>query len=557
MLTELHIENIAVIESADISFEPGLNVLTGETGAGKSIVIDSINAVLGNRTSKELVRTGASSALVSAVFHSSAASLWLEQNDIECGDELILQRKISADGKSSCRVSGVPVTAAQLRDLATQLVDIHGQNDGLHLLDEKSHLGFLDGFGNYESYIEAYRTEYRKYVSIAKEIRALSMDDDEKVRLADSLRFRIDELDKAELKPGEYNELVSRRDILRNSEKLKEALDEALKYLSDNDDNALAFTQNAEFYAAKAALILDYLNSAVQSLRDASSNLSDASEALSDIRDSLGFSDEEYDYLESRIQILERLQKKYQTDEEGLIKELEDSKLRLEGIGNSADKILLLKKDLDEQRTVCKAAADALTNQRKLSAELLREKITSELRDLNMPSVRFDVSFEETEKFTSSGRDDVKFLMSANAGEDLGRISKIASGGELSRIMLALKNVFAANDSVGTLIFDEIDSGISGIAAQRVAEKLWSVSADKQVLVVSHLPQIAAMADTQFCVSKSESAGRTFTDVSKLDLHGRKQDIARLYGGDNITATTLAAAEEAIESSVKFKEDLR
>lgn len=553
MLSELHIENIAVIEKADICFEKGLNVLSGETGAGKSIVIDSINAVLGNRTSRELVRKGADNALVSAVFVTDTADEWLLANDIDAQGELILQRRISAEGKSSCRVSGVPVTAAQMKELASLLVDVHGQNDGLRLLDEKSHLSFLDGFGHMEEDLAAYKAAYRKYVSIAREIKSLSMDEDEKERLADSLRFRIDELTKANLQSGEYDRLTARRDLLRNSEKLREALCSALSLLSESDENAESTVQNALYYTERAAAISSELSGAVKSLKDAALSLRDAGEILSDVRDKLDFSDEEYDELESRISLLDRLQKKYATDEEGLIEQLHSCREKLDSLGSSSDKAELLKKDLAVQKRVLLEKGEKLSSERRETAQVLEKRITRELADLSMPSVRFTVDFERLEKIDASGIDDVKFLMSANAGENPGRISKVASGGELSRIMLALKNAFAENDTVDTLIFDEIDTGVSGIAASRVAEKLWAVSSDKQVLVVTHLPQIAAMADVQFRVSKSELNGRTYTAVDRLDEEGRKKDIARLYGGDNISDTTLHAAREALEASAAYK----
>ena len=556
MLNELHIENIAVIEHADISFSKGLNILCGETGSGKSIIIDSINAVLGNRTSRDLVRRGADKALVTAVFDAGSVLPWLEDNEIPCEDELILQRRITPEGKSSSRVCGVPVTAAQLRELASQLVDIHGQNDGLRLLDEKSHLGYLDRCGGTEAVFAAYQAEYRQFSSLRKELSKLSMDDAEKERLSDMLRFRIDELEKAQLKAGEYDALTARRDLLRNSEKLREALDNALALLTDGDENALAFSQNAQYYADRAARLTSDLESAASSLKEASFLLSDASEALSDFRDSLDFSPEEYDSIEHRISLIDKLGRKYSRDEQGLIDYLAECHAKLDDIEYSEDRILRLNKDIALQAKACAAAASALTEARKAAAANLEQRIVSELRDLNMPSVRFAVDFKPMEgeyPFGPDGADAVCFLMSANAGEALGRISKIASGGELSRIMLALKNVFAEHDIVQTMIFDEIDTGVSGISAQRVAEKLYSVSADRQVMCVTHLPQIAAMADAQYLVSKQEMEGRTFTNITPLDLEGRKKEIARLYGGDNITDTTLAAAAEQLSAAEKYK----
>ena len=560
MLTELHIENIAVIERADISFGPGLNVLCGETGSGKSIVIDSLNAVLGSRTSRELVRHGAEKALVTAVFETESALPWLEENDIPCDGEVILQRRITAEGKTASRVCGVPVTATQLKELASRLMDIHGQNDGLRLLDEKSHLAFLDSFGQTDQVLAAFQSEYARYNAILKEIRDLSMDDEEKLRLSDSLRFRIEELEKAALKEGEYDGLSARRDLLRNSEKLREALDNALALLSETDESAEPAVQNAQYYVDRAARLAPELEEAAAALRQASSYLEDAGERMRDFRDSLDFSPEEYDGLESRISLLDRLSRKYSRDESGLIELLESSRTKLQDIEYSEDKIILLKKELQQQQEHCAEKAHELTLLRKKAAKTLEKRIIQELQELNMPFVRFAVEFAPVDSkpgFRGDGADDVRFLMSANAGEELGRISRIASGGELSRIMLSLKNVFAEHDSVQTMVFDEIDTGVSGISAQRVAEKLYTVSQNRQVMCVTHLPQIAAMADSQYLVSKDEKEGRTYTQITLLDEEGRKKEIARLYGGDHITQTTLAAAAEQLLADNTFKRGVK
>ncbi len=556
MLSELHIENIAVIERGDISFGPGLNVLGGETGAGKSIIIDSIYAVLGNRTSRELVRKGAENAVVTAVFELENTLPWFEENDIPFEGELILQRRISSSGKTSARVSGVPVTTAQMKELASELVDIHGQNDGLRLLDEKSHLSFLDGFGRTEPLLQAFRQEYVRYAGIRKEIEALTMDDEEKQRFSDSLRFRIDELEKAALKEGEYETLCARRDLLRNSEKLREALDNALGLLYDGEENAVSFTQNAQYYTDRATRLMPEIEKVSESLREASLLLTDAAETLNDFREELDFSPEEYDALETRVSQLDRLSRKYSRDEHGLMELLSESRTKMDEIEYAEERILRLKGELNTQREKCVLAAKALSEARRLAAGDLQARIITELKELNMPSVRFEVDFAPVggdDGFMRDGADEVRFLMSANAGEDLGRISRIASGGELSRIMLALKNVFAEHDTVQTMIFDEIDTGVSGLAAQRVAEKLYTVSRNRQVLCVSHLPQIAAMADREYLVSKSETDGRTFTQVRLLDFEGRKKEIARLYGGDHITATTLQAAAEQLSAAESFK----
>ena len=557
MLNELHIENIAVIERADISFSAGLNVLTGETGAGKSIVIDSIGAVLGERVSRELVRHGAEKGLVSAVFDlEGTTEQWLRENEIEAEDELILQRRISADGKSSCRVCGAPVTAAQMKELAALLVDIHGQNDGRQLMDERRHREYLDRFGSYEDCIAEYGSQYAKFRAIEKDIAKLSMDELEKARLSDSLSFQINELEKAELKVGEMDELSSRRDLLRNAEKLTEAIDEAYSALYGGEENALTLAQNAQYYAQRAAAIAPELEKAQSSISEAVFSLTDAAELLRDFKESLDFSPEEYDRLETRLALLNKLNRKYGKDEGELLDYLQQCRDKLDDIQYADERLLKLNKELEAQKARCLSAAENLSRKRRQAAEELEKRIVSELRDLNMPSVRFAVEFTPVENklgFDGNGMDQIRFVMSANAGEEMGRISKIASGGELSRIMLAMKNVFAENDPVSTMIFDEIDTGVSGIAAQRVGEKLYSVSKGKQVMCVTHLPQIAAMADSHFVISKEERQGRTFTQVRPLDTEGRKQELARLHGGDHITATTLASAQEQLSAAEKFK----
>ncbi len=556
MLNELHIENIAVIERADISFGRGFNVLTGETGAGKSIVIDSIGAVLGERVSRELVRRGADKGVVTAVFDMEGSEKWLEDNGFEPEDELILQRRINADGKSSCRICGMPATAAQMKELAQLLVDIHGQNDGRQLMDESRHREYLDRFGGLDAELEDFSKTYQVYADLKKELDGLQMDEIEKARLSESLKYQIEELERAGLKAGEYDELSSRRELLRNSEKLREALDQAVELLDGGDDNALSMARNAAYFAGKAASISGQLEDAAESINSAAYSLADALETLRDFRDSLDFSPEEYDQLESRIALLNRLERKYGRDVDTLTDYLEECRSRLEDIQYADERGAKVEKQLKDQAERCRAQAKKLRSKRQAAARELEGRIVSQLRELNMPSVRFAVEFApiDTELgFDAYGADRIRFVMSANAGEELGRISRIASGGELSRIMLAMKNVFAERDPVSTMIFDEIDTGVSGIAAQRVGEKLFEVSLGKQVMCVTHLPQIAAMADNHYLISKEERKGRTYTDVSRLDREGRKRELARLHGGDNITATTLASAEEQLAAADSYK----
>ncbi len=559
MLSDLHIENIAVIERANISFAKGLNILTGETGAGKSIVIDALQAIMGARTTRELVRNGADKAVATAVFITDEAESWLIKNEFDSEEELILQRRISEEGKSSCRVCGSPVTAAQLRDLSRLLIDIHGQNDGRQLMDEARHREYLDGFGNYGEVAEDYGKKYAAYKAIKKEIKQFSMDETDKEHIAQRLKDTVSELSGAQLRDGEEAELSVRRDLLRNSEKLTESLKSAYEALYDGETCAISLAEEAAAETQRAARFAEELYGAKKAIDDAAFMLKDASEIIHDMLGSLNFSSEEYDSLETRIAFLRRLQKKYNCDEAGLIEKLEQSEKQLGEMEYAGDRLIKLKKLLSEQKAVLKEAAEELTKVRRAAAEVLQKRVEDELKALAMPSVRFLVNItpiENAEVFDASGGDEIRFIMSANAGEKPGPISKIASGGELSRIMLAMKNVFSQGDRVETLVFDEIDAGVSGIAAQRVGEKLAELSRHKQVICVTHLPQIAAMADTHFLIEKAERNGRTYTSVTELSEDGRAKELARLHGGDNITENTLISAKEQLEAANSFKKSL-
>ena len=556
MLTQLHIENIAVIEKADIEFGSGLTVLTGETGAGKSIIVDSLSAVLGARTSRELVRSGAEYGVVSAVFESDAAASWFEENDFEPEDEIIIRRRISADGKNNCRVCGNPVTVSQLKQLGSLLLDIHGQNDGRQLMDEASHLAYLDGFGKIGKELSEFEKAYGEYIACKREMDRLSMDKAEKERLADSLRYKIEELENAQLKIGEEDELAARRDLLRNSEKLTEALDGAYGALYARDENAASLIDESSALMTRAASISDELRETAEIINSASALIYDAAERIRDFCDALEFSPDEYDRIETRLALIKRLGRKYGSDEEGMLKLLDDSKKELSMLEYSDDMLKKLEKKLAEHKANCLKKAGELTKCRMAAAKKLEERICKELKDLSMPSVRFKVSVEPLESelgFDRTGADSVRFLISANAGMELGRISKIASGGELSRIMLAMKTAFSDNDPIETMVFDEIDTGVSGIAAQRVGEKMSDLSRGKQVLCITHLPQIAALADSHDKIEKAERGGKTFTVVKELDRQGRRMELARLHGGDVVTETTLAGAEEQLAAADKYK----
>ena len=558
MLQLLHIENIAVIEEADITFDEGFNALTGETGAGKSIVIDAMGAVLGQRTSRDLIRTGAAKAFVSAMFSGVPPLPVLEECGMEAEDgELLLQREIYADGKNACRVGGRPVTVAQLRRIGGALLNIHGQHDGQQLLDEEQHGAYLDSFGRVEEELGAYAACYEAMEVTRKKLKSLQMDEAEKERRMDSLTFQIKELEKAQLKPGEEEALLQRRNLLRNSEKFMSAVQGAVWSLTGGDDGGGAVSELREAAGAVSGVkgLDDRFGQLHERLENLYSEAYDVAETLRDLQDSFDFSPQELDELEGRADLLYRLKKKYGPTVEDMLAYLEKCREELDQIAFAADTTARLQKQLEKERGRAMKAARALSEARKAAAKRLEERIQEELRQLDMPKVRFAICFEEKEP-DALGIDVVRFLMSANVGEELRPINKVASGGELARIMLALKNVLAENELIGTLVFDEVDTGVSGRAAQKVAEKLAQVSRRKQVLCVTHLPQLAAMADTHFSVEKGEREGRTYTRVLRLDRERRKEELARLTGGQRVTSALLAGAEELLDAASEYRAGL-
>ena len=554
MLSLLHIENIALIESADIRFEPGFNVLTGETGAGKSIVIDSIGAVLGERTSRDLIRTGASGARVSAVFCMLPDLPWFAQNDIvpDENGELILERELLGDGRNVCRVNGRPLTVSQLKSLGRQLLNIHGQHDGQQLLDPACHLGYLDRFGQNESHLDAYKSIYGQLSQIGAEIESLRMDEAEKARKMDNLTYQIAELERADLKAGEDETLAQRRDLLRNAGKIMEAVERAYQALTGGEDGQGAATliSDAQYSLQTGGRVSADLAELAQKAAELSHDVEDLAECVRDMRDGLESSSGELDEIESRLDVIYRLRKKYGATVADMLAYLERCKNELEQIQYADDTITELEKKYAGVLLQARQEAEKLSQARKLTAQQLQARIQTELEQLDMPKVRFFVEFSPKMGEVGldvTGMDDVQFLMSANVGEDLKPIQKVASGGELARIMLALKNVLAENDDISTLVFDEVDTGVSGRAAQKVACKMSQVARSKQVLCVTHLPQIAAMADAHFSVEKGERAGRTYTAVEQLDRQRRCSELARLTSGDQITQTALDSALEMLD----------
>ena len=558
MLELLHIENIAIIEAADIEFAPGFNALTGETGAGKSIVIDSLSAVLGQRTSRELIRTGADKAFVSAAFSGTVPEL-TETLGIqpEADGTLLLQREIQTDGKNVCRVNGRPVTVGQLRALGARLLNIHGQHDGQQLLDEEQHIVYLDSFGRVESLAIAYAEKYKDFTDIRRQIGALQMDEAEKARRVDTLQYQIEELRRAKLTPGEEEELTARRGMLRNAEKFLDAVAGA-DYALNGDDSgggALSALRQAQDALGGVRHLDDAFGQLYERLGEAYSEVYDIAATVEDKRGELDVSPGELDRVESRMDLLYRLKKKYGATVEDMLDYQARCEAELAQIEDAGDTLVRLEQALSKAEKEARQAAQALSDARKAAADRLTAQILTELQQLDMGKIRFAVDFAE-KPLDRDGMDTVRFLMSANVGEELRPIHKIASGGEMARIMLAMKNVLSEQDHVGTMVFDEVDTGVSGRAAQKVAEKMARISRRKQVLCVTHLPQLAAMADTHFSVEKGERGGRTYTEVRRLDREQRRRELARLTGGSHVSQTMLDGAEELLVQAEKFRAEL-
>ena len=555
MLSVLHIENIAVIEQADIRFDGGFNVLTGETGAGKSIVIDAISAILGERTYRDVIRTGSSRASVSAVFTPAPEEDWFTENQIDYDpNELLVQRDIYLDGKNVCRVNGKPVTVAMLKKLGALLVNIHGQHDSQQLFDEANHLTLLDLFAQNEAQRQSYAGAFEAAQRVRREIDRLSMDEGEKLRLQQTLSDQIAEIERAGLQPGEDEALQTRRKTLQNAEKLTLALQSAVGalYGDESSDGAAGLIAEAARTLSRVSRYSDELAEASQKVEELSYAAQDAADELRAMLDDLTYSGEELEQIESRLDTIHKLKRKYGATVEDVLAFYEKAKTQLDEIAFSSDRIAQLHEQLKTLDEELGKQAEMLRATRLEAAERLQARIRDELRQLDMPKIQFVCQFEEVPP-GPTGADLVRFLMSANVGESLKPMSKVASGGELARIMLAMKNVLAEQDAVPTLIFDEVDAGVSGRAAQKVAEKLWSVSRGKQVLCVTHLPQIAAMADTHFIVEKSVKNERTYTSVVQLSRDERCRELARITGGSVLSQTQLLGAEELLANGERLK----
>ena len=547
MLSLLHIENIAVIECADISFDSGFNILTGETGAGKSIVIDAICAILGERAYRDMIRTGSGKASVRAVFTGVPQFHWFAENGVDYDPETVIHREIFLDGRNVCRVNGALVSVSILRKLGIQLINIHGQHDSASLFDENNHLTMLDAFADNGQLLANYADLYQTVQQLRSQINRMRMDEGEKLRRMETLRHQIDEIAAANLQPGEDESLESRRKVLQNAEKLSDGIHEAVTclYGDDDSDGAASLLSDAERALARLSRYTDAFEGLHSKIADLMYQVQDAAEEARDARDDLSYSADELESIEARLDVIHKLRRKYGSSCQEILEYLENAKKELDEIEFADDHVERLKEKCRKAESAAWEAANSLRESRLSAAKVLSDRILDELTQLDMPKVQFSCNFTETE-LTALGADTVAFYMSANAGEALKPLSKVASGGELARIMLAMKNVLAEKDQVNTLIFDEVDTGVSGRAAQKVAEKLHNVARTKQVLCVTHLPQLAALADTHLLIAKEERNGRTYTTVTPLDFEGRKHEVARIIGGANITQTTLQSAAEML-----------
>lgn len=550
MLSSLQIENVAVIQKAEVHFEPGLNVLTGETGAGKSILIDSINAILGNRTSKDLVRTGASKAVIRAAFEQvpSAVLDKLEQSGYERSEALLLSREITAEGKSSCRINGMPATAAVLRDLCGGLININGQHDSVGLLNPAHHLGILDDYAQNRTVFQEYYTLYRKLVQVKRELDALITDETEKQRKIDLLQYQVQEIEDAGLTAGEEQTLENRRKVLSNASAIRDRLAQSYALLSGSDDAAGAVDLLGEASnAVDAAAQLDpALTAAAGQLLDLYYNAKDVAADLIGRLDAYDTNDAELDEVEQRLDLLYRLKRKYGSTVEDVIAFGQKAREDLDSIQHSQQRYDALQAEKLRLYAKAREKAEVLTQTRLKAFEELNTRISGTLDFLNMPGVRMTLRHTRG-PLASHGQDSVEFYISTNPGEAPKPLAKIASGGELSRITLAIKNAMADKDAVPTVIYDEIDSGVSGKAAGRIGEVLRQSAQGHQILCITHTAQIAALADCHLLIQKNVSNERTYTEIHPLDENGRVEALARLISGDHVTELSRANAREMLQ----------
>lgn len=554
MLANLKIENVAVIEKAEVNFTPGFNVLTGETGAGKSILIDSINAILGNRTSRELVRSGAQKACIWATFENIPQSVkkQLEKCGYEANDDLLLYREINAEGKGSCRVNGMPATAAVVRDISAGLLSIHGQHDSQSLTNPALHLGLLDQYAQNRDLFAEYYRRYRELVTVKRQLDALNASEADKRRKIEALTAEIDAIDAAALQPGEEKNLQERKTVITHAQSILDGITAAHLALAGDEDGeqpgaadllggAVEGLQNSARLDETLAPLSERLNDIYYSARDLATELADRLDAY-------GFDPGELDMIESRLDTIYRIKQKFGMEVEELLARREAAAAELENFQSSGQKIAELKTRMQALYADAKQAAEALTQSRLKGFAAMNKEMRAALEFLNMPGIRFALKHARG-PLSSHGQDTVEFLISTNPGEDPKPLAKIASGGELSRIMLAFKSALADRDALPTVIYDEIDTGVSGLAAGRIGQLLHQTAAGHQVLCITHTPQVAAFADNQLLIQKNVRADRTFTEIHTLDMDGRVEVLARMISGDKVTELSLANARELIEKS--------
>lgn len=554
MLANLKIENVAVIEKAEVNFTPGFNVLTGETGAGKSILIDSINAILGNRTSRELVRSGAQKACIWATFENIPQSVkkQLEKCGYEANDDLLLYREINAEGKGSCRVNGMPATAAVVRDISAGLLSIHGQHDSQSLTNPALHLGLLDQYAQNRDLFADYYRRYRELVTVKRQLDALNASEADKQRKIEALTAEIDAIDAAALQPGEEKNLQERKTVITHAQGILDGITAAHLALAGDEDGeqpgaadllggAVEGLQNSARLDETLAPLSERLNDLYYSARDLATELADRLDAY-------GFDPGELDMIESRLDTIYRIKQKFGMEVEELLARREAAAAELENFQSSGQKIGELKTQVQALYADAKKAAEALTQSRLKGFTAMNKEMRAALEFLNMPGIRFALRHARG-PLSSHGQDTVEFLISTNPGEDPKPLAKIASGGELSRIMLAFKSALADRDALPTVIYDEIDTGVSGLAAGRIGQLLHQTAAGHQVLCITHTPQVAAFADNQLLIQKNVRDDRTFTEIHTLDMNGRVEVLARMISGDKVTELSLANARELIEKS--------
>ena len=550
MLNSLSIKNIAVIDNLEINLKKGFNILTGETGAGKSIIIDSINMILGMRADRELVRHGAEYAFVQAVFDADGRVIeFLLDNDIDTEDgQIIITRRITSDGKSTAKINGCAVTLGMLRDTADMLVNIHGQHDNQALLNPSKHILFLDEYAENETLLSEYKAEYRHINNLKAELLANSADEQEKLRRMDLLKYQINEITSAKLVSGEEEELKNRRDILENAEKISAAANEAYTQLYDGGELRCAYDGLSIAVNALSPIsdLNDDLQNIYNSLSEAMYSIEDNAHELKNFAETVEYDEAELNEIEDRLELLQKLKRKYGNTVEDILAFCGNAQKELETILISDEKAEELTEEIEKEEKKLKALAQKLSKTRLDAAKILQDKIENSLHELNMEKAKFSISVLTNEDFSSNGCDEVEFLISTNPGEDLKPLVKIASGGELSRVMLAIKSALAGKDDVETLIFDEIDTGVSGNAALKIAKKLKQLACGKQVLCITHLPQIAAAGDTHFLITKNVDDNSATVSVTELDSEGRITELSRIIDGGKPSASAREYAKEML-----------